>query len=314
MPREYQMRRTELVGMSVIQDLIEATLWTTWVANEKTAGLILIAEPESGKTELMKKYRKNDGVNVRRTTTAYGIIQDILSGRLKVLDEEGKRTLGHILTYDLTDVFAYKHETVNKTISLFNALLEEGLSPQSAYWIKSSELENYEGVTAGIIAGVVPFGFFTKAGSVRSNILKGGLLTRFPVARFTTTTAQLRRVFNSIIEGKYRKGQGFVDTIELDFPEESVDVRMLRKHLVQVEDLAKDVAYGTALDLKGVYEPKGLRMNKAFISLAKAIALRDGRDYTAQGDINRLKYLSNWMNLKKNPLTLKYPRDFRRLD
>ena len=57
----YSLQETELIGMKTIQDLIELTLWSAYIKGERIVSLLLVADPESGKTELMKKYRKNKG-------------------------------------------------------------------------------------------------------------------------------------------------------------------------------------------------------------------------------------------------------------
>ena len=45
------LERTELVGMDPVQDLIELTLFSAYIRGERIVSLLLVAEPESGKTE-----------------------------------------------------------------------------------------------------------------------------------------------------------------------------------------------------------------------------------------------------------------------
>ena len=71
------LEETELIGLKAIQDLIELALWSAYINGERIVSLMLVADPESGKTELMKKYRKNKGIHVRRRFTAYGVIRDL---------------------------------------------------------------------------------------------------------------------------------------------------------------------------------------------------------------------------------------------
>ena len=58
----YHLQKTELIGLKAIQDTIEMVLWTLFIADERIVSLILGADPESGKTELMKKYAHNLGI------------------------------------------------------------------------------------------------------------------------------------------------------------------------------------------------------------------------------------------------------------
>ena len=71
------MKKTELVGVEATQDIIELCLYTNSVKNERIVSIVLIGEPESGKTEMMKKYRNNNGFYVRRTCTAFSVIEVI---------------------------------------------------------------------------------------------------------------------------------------------------------------------------------------------------------------------------------------------
>ena len=78
----YNRPKTELIGLDAMLDLLILVLWTTYVIGEKIVSLLVIAPPESGKTELMKKLRKNKGVHVLRRFTACGFIKDLLSKRM----------------------------------------------------------------------------------------------------------------------------------------------------------------------------------------------------------------------------------------
>lgn len=121
------LKKTELIGLETIQDLIELGLWSAYVKGERIVSLLIVAEPESGKTELMKKYRKNRGVFVRRRFTSYGIIRDLLDGKMVLLFNSPK-ILGHLLVYDYATIFAFKSNTVDTTIEFLDALTEEGCS------------------------------------------------------------------------------------------------------------------------------------------------------------------------------------------
>lgn len=68
-----------LEGSEPIQDIIDLTIHTAYVKFERIISLLLVSETEAGKTELIKKFRKNKGVHPRRRFTAYGIINDLLS-------------------------------------------------------------------------------------------------------------------------------------------------------------------------------------------------------------------------------------------
>lgn len=304
-PRAYELERTELLGTEPIQDLIDLAIHTAYVKYERIDSLLLVSETEAGKTELIKKFRKNKGVHPRRRFTAYGIINDIIDGHIKVLFNSPK-ILGHILVYDYSNVFSYKANTVDSTIEFLDALTEEGLAPESSYWIKGSELEQYEGLKGGIIAGINTFGFFTSGRKVRSNLYKGGWFSRNLVTTYDISETLLTKIFDSVAKGKYREDREFVDYIILRLPMDRIDIQLPEKYAEKIGDMARELSEEYTKDLKP-YRLKGIRLNKSLVSLAKASALREHRHSVNDNDYERIKYLSQYMNLKMNNLKMDYP-------
>jgi hypothetical protein len=306
MPKPYELEKTELLGTEPIQDLIDLTIHTPYVKYERTNSLLLVSETEAGKTELIKKFRLNDGVHARRRFTAYGIIQDLLNEQIVPLFKSPK-ILGHILIYDYSNIFAYKQSTVDSTIEFLDAFTEDGLSAESSYWIKGSELEPFEGLKGGIIAGINTFGFFTSGRKVRANLYKGGWFSRNIVTTYDISETLLTKIFDSIRRGEYRANRGFVKYIILQLPMERIDIGLPDEYAEQIADLARDLAEDYTRDLTP-YKLKGIRLGKSLISLAKASALRENRSYVNADDVDRIRYLSQWMNLKLNNLKMNdYP-------
>ena len=304
-PRVYELKKTELEGTEPIQDIIDLTIHTAYIKYERINSLLIVSETEAGKTELIKKFRKNKGVHPRRRFTAYGIINDLLAGQIKVLFNSPK-ILGHILVYDYSNVFSYKPNTVDSTIEFLDALTEEGLAPESSYWIKGNELKQYEGLRGGVIAGINTFSFFTSGRKVKANLYKGGWLSRNLVCTYDISETLLTKIFDSVRKGEYRADRGFVDYILLQLPMKRIDVELRREYATEIGDLARELAEDYTRDLRP-YKLKGIRLNKSLISLAKASALRENRGYVNANDVDRIKYLSQWMNLKMNHLKLDYP-------
>lgn len=298
----YLLAKTELIGMEVIQDYIELTLWSAYVKGERIVSLMIVAEPESGKTEMMKKYRKNVGVSIRRRFTACGIINDLKDQKIK-MPFKSPKILGYILVYDYATVFTFKANTIDTTIEFLDALTEEGLSAETTYWIGGEELEQFEGLKGGVIAGINTFGFFTKDGRVKSNLYKGGWFSRNVVVSFNISEVMVSKIFDSNSKGNYHDS---VKVIKLDLPQKRTKVKISDEHSKQIETIAREIAELYYIDLKP-YKLRGFRLHKSLISLVKASALRAGRTEVADMDIERIKYLSNWMNLQMQPLKMDYP-------
>lgn len=65
-----------MIKLTELEQLIEVTLFTGWIKDERPVSLIIIAEPESGKTELVKKAQRVKGVLYLTDATAWGIVDN----------------------------------------------------------------------------------------------------------------------------------------------------------------------------------------------------------------------------------------------
>lgn len=267
----YVMQRTELIGIEPIQDLLELTIYSAYVEHERIVSSLFVSEPEAGKTELMKKYNANKGIHNRRRFTYYGIINDILAERVKIL-HNSPLILGHIMIYDFANVFTFKPNTVDATIEFMDSLTEDGLSPESSYWMRGDELKKYEGLKAGLIAGINTFGFFTSGRKVRRNLYKGGWFSRNVVNTYDISETLLTKIFDSVAEGRYHSNKDFVPYVILQLPMGRVDVEMNDHYTREIGDLARELAEDYSHDLRP-YKLKGIRLDKSLISLTKASAL-----------------------------------------
>jgi hypothetical protein len=300
------MEKTELIGIEPIQDLVELALWTAYVKYEKIASLMIVAEYESGKTELLKKYRRNNGVHGMRRFSAVGVQNDLIQGRINTLFDRPK-ILGHLIVYDFATIYSFKANTVDSTIAFLDALTEEGLEPESTYAINCDAIKNYSGLRGGIIAAINTEGFFTLKSKrrIRANLKKGGFFSRNIIVSYAISESQIRGIFDEIIDGQYRANEKYVNLIAIDFPGKRIDVRISRRRAEELEKTVYDIREDLADDLG--HTVKGIRLFKSLISLTKASALRDGRIEVNSEDVERIQYLSNWMNLRMNRLRSNNP-------
>jgi hypothetical protein len=301
------LRKTELIGIEPIQDLIELTLYTAYVKDERIVSLMIVAKPESGKTELGKKYRKNNGVIGLRRFSAYGVQKALIEGKFKPLFPISK-ILGHLLIYDFNYIFSYKMSTVDSTMAFLDALTEEGLQPQADYAISPDALEGYEGLRGGVIAFTHTLGFFTPRGKnrIKKNLLKGGFFSRNILVSYDLGASVFDRALEGLIEGDYRARKNYVDLIKLKLPLKRCDVSIHPKYSRELIEISKDIVEDIERDLGLREEIRGIRLAKSLIALAKASALRDGRRVVNAKDVRRIRFLSNWMNIKFNNLKTKY--------
>ena len=126
-------------------DMVTLTLYTAYIKNvPKPNSLLIIAKPESGKTEILKKFIPNKNVTYLSDITAFGIERDYLS---KI--ESGE--IRHIIIPDLLKPLSRKESTVKTFITMMNALIEEGIASASTYAMRRTSEKH---VKCGIITAI----------------------------------------------------------------------------------------------------------------------------------------------------------------
>lgn len=224
---------------------------------------------------------------------------------------EKPKILGHILVTDFASAWTFKTSSINSNIAFLDAFTEEGLSSEATYMFDFKESKKLDGLKGGIIAVINPEGFF--ADNVRKKmkgyLLRGGFFSRNNIASYDIPESIVWKVLRSISKGNYRMDKYGVSFVHLKFPSKRVDVYIREKHAELLTNLSLELKKEYERELDSKLEMKGFRLSKSLISLAKASALRDGRKFVSENDIDRIYYLSQWMNLKFEPLKSRYLRD-----
>lgn len=104
-----------MIKLEELEKLIEVTLFTGYIKNERPVSLLIVADPESGKTELVKKAKRVKSVLYLTDATAWGIVD-------KHWDDIEKRKIRHIIIPDLTVPLGKQTET-RKTFTRFLSAL-----------------------------------------------------------------------------------------------------------------------------------------------------------------------------------------------
>jgi hypothetical protein len=281
-------KETELIGVQSLLYMIELTLWSAYVEGARQVCLIILAKPETAKTEAPAKYVGNKGVIPIRRFSAKGITDMLIDGTIN-----SKEPVVFIVP-DLDALFKQKPVTVDKLVHFLNAVTWDGLTPEATYMIGYEELEEFIGFKAGIIAGITDEGFFTKYKNVKANLTKGGFLSRMIIFSINLSASQVEKILSEIFDGKHSRK--FVKHIKLDFPNKKVKVYLPKNLRERLKALTRDIAQE--------YKARGFRVAEHLMSLAKASVLRDKRRFrvVTDEDVDLIEHLSRWMNFEQNTL------------
>jgi hypothetical protein len=267
-----------LKDLDLLVDIIRLTLYTAYLKDQRPNSLIVIAKPESGKTEVMKKFRINKNVAYVSDVTAFGIQRDYLN---KI--EAGE--VRHIIIPDLLKPLSRKESTVNSFITMMNSLIEEGVVALSTY-ATSGLLSFTRPVKCGLITAITADEFKDQ----RHNWQKKGFLSRTIPFSYSYGMGTVSKVFESILELDYVKERD----IKLDIPEEDVEIKLPRKFAQTI--LPSTTAIARA------QQTYGFRLQKQFQALLQASALERGQKSVTKADVERVLRLMDWVNFDEKPI------------
>ncbi len=267
--------------MKDLEPLVEMTTLTIYTAylknHPKPNSLLIVARPESGKTEVLKKFIPNKNIAYLSDVTAFGIERDYLP---KI--ETGE--IRHIIIPDLLKPLSRKESTVRTFITLMNALVEEGLSATSTY---ASKRTSEKPAKCGLITAITD----EELEDQRHSWGRLGFLSRVVPFSYSYGMESVKHVFDYILGLDYLKEHD----IELKVPKEDKKVKLPKRY-------AQEILPSTTTIAKA-QKTYGFRLQKQFQALLQASALEKGRTCVSSKDVDRVLHLMNWVNFDKKPIS-----------
>ena len=261
-------------------DMIRLTLYTAYITTvSKPNSLLIIARPESGKTEVLKKFIPNKNVAYLSDITAYGIERDYLH---KI--EAGE--IRHIIIPDLLKPLSRKESTVKTFITLMNALIEEGLASASTYAVQRISGPSTSHVKCGVITAITS----AELRDQRHSWGRLGFLSRIVPFSYSYGMATVKKVFDYIL------GLDYLDErdIELRSPKQDKKIQLPQRYAQEILPSTTTIAQAE--------QTYGFRLQKQFQALLQASALDKGRSTVNASDVDRVLRLMNWVNFDERPI------------
>ena len=262
-----------------LADMITLTLYTAYVKSiPKPNSLLVIAQPESGKTEILKKFIPNKNVAYLSDVTAFGLERDYLP---KI--EAGE--IRHIVIPDLLKPLSRKESTVKTFITSMNALIEEGVASSSTYATRRTSEKH---VKCGLITAITG----KELSNQRHNWGRIGFLSRIVPFSYSYGIESVKKIFDYILGLDYLSESD----IELKrIPKQDRQIRLSLRY-------ARAILPSTAA-IAEAQHTYGFRLQKQFQALLQASALEKGHSVVNSRDVDRVLHLMNWVNFDENPIT-----------
>jgi hypothetical protein len=256
-----------VIGTEKLELMIELVLWSGCLRNERPLSLLIIARPESGKSELVLKYKENrPGVVVLTDCTAWGIQRHFL-------DAMKSKLIHHIIIPDLLTPLSRTPSTVATFIAFFNNLIEEGIVEVHTY---ATDFK-VDGLNVGLISTITP----SVLRDARHRWARIGFLSRMlPVAyKYSQKTAQ--EILQSITRRDYYQEQ----PKKLSLPSEKQEVDLPKQFAEEMLPFTKEFT-GRLDRAERLY---GFRYQKQLQVLLASHALMSGRSQVTAQDVEVIK-------------------------
>jgi hypothetical protein len=249
---------SNLIKLEPVIEIVRAAIWTGKLSDEKPVSVMLVAEQESAKTEVLKYFRN---------TTSLAYISDLTSRGLSSFKgdiESGK--LRHLVVLDLVRILAHGRGVSERTIQTLASLMEEGESSIADAGGKE-QWKNFPKI--GVLMGITDAFFKARRGKWRQT----GFLTRFVPVSFSYSSLTVDKIHRSISEGKK-----LPDAHTEPLPEHQVQIVCDEKFSHEISMRAKTL--GTQM------KTYGFRYHRVLRSLAKARARMKNRGWVKQEDVD----------------------------
>lgn len=265
--------KDNLIHVDLLKKIIEATLITPYIKDEKPISLMIVAKAESGKTTTMKLYRENKGIVYMTDCTAYGLTRDILP---KIVSGEAKT----LMIADLLTPLSKSYKTRQSFIAFLNNLIEEGVAKITTYvtvWDKEVKVNVITAVTDEALQ------------DGRHEWARMGFLSRFVMFSYSYSLSTIMEILN-----RYSQHGLKFEKAKVELPEKEINIELPQEIAEKLNSIAIEI--GKQFELYGIRAKINLR------SLIKALAYRNGKTTVTEDEFRELLELADYMNFKFNPI------------
>jgi hypothetical protein len=271
--------RVALIGVNDVMLVIELALYSGYIRQERPVNLLIIANPESGKSEMLLAYRNNDGVKVPTDITAYKILE-------QYGDAMSAGEIKHLIIPDLITPISKKQETAMQFVGFLNALIEEGIVDYESYLIQRDYAN--QPARVGLLTSITPEYLADR----RHRLIHAGFMSRMLPVCYSYSEATAGRIRQYLASRSYHQEEG---GITLQLPEDLRDIQLPLPMTERIIERASVLGQAT--------ETYGFRYQRQLQVLAMANALKCGRDTVNQEDIDTILRLTYLMDMN-NPARL----------
>ena len=231
---------------------------TGWCANERPQSLMLIAEPGSGKTELLERFIVNPWLDFESDLTVRGLYA--------ILKRARAGGVTHLVATEFQKYFMRKSATADNMLGTLCQAMEEGVKNVQI----GETSHNFGGAQLGFLGAFTPETFKDK----KRLLQQTGFLSRAAVLEWGMSSEEVYAVMESINNGD----RSDLRPVTVGVPDKKVRVELPAPLSKQFQEYV----------WKRFRDHTVLRLFNRFRTLAMACALLDGRDIVHARDVEKV--------------------------
>lgn len=247
--------------------LVELVYWSTALEGERNpVSMVLVASPESGKTDIVRAYADTNYSQLVTDLTAWGMVQEVIPQA-----QNGKVLL---VIPDLSIPLARAGPVTSSLIGFILAYCEEGVGRVATKFL---QLDPPRPVAGGILSSCTKDQFERW----RKRWGENGFLSRFLVVSYSYG-GDVQEVIRLMALGRENKGSD--PAVVLPLPKRKVSIAVTEDIQKLINSMFEDFAkeYMEEIEFPGY----GFRAARQFRRLIYAAALRAGRNYVSHEDVH----------------------------
>jgi hypothetical protein len=254
------MDESAFIAVGSILECIEAAIFAARVQTRNRVSLLLIASPESAKTQMLLYFRETPTLRYFSSITSKPLLQlrnDLESGRIT-----------HLVLQDLIASMSHQQTTAERLMHWLALLMDEGATS----FADAGGIVEFRGLPKlGVLAATTPMVWWDK----RTRWHRTGLISRFLPIHF-----DYRDITVDLIHECIQAGVELPDPKAAKLPEHPVNVVIEEAEAEQIKIRAKTLA--------AKFETRGFRFHKSLRLLAQGRALVQGRERVTMADVSKL--------------------------
>jgi len=259
-----------MINTQIIEHIIRLGIYSAGVNRETPVSIMLIANPESGKTAILTKF--SDVPSVKFTTD---LNTNMFVDFCYEYQANIKKT---IVVGDFLRITSKKHSAQKNILTILNACMEEGYTgklPMGQYIEKK--------ITANLITSITQ----DEVSDKRHKWSQLGFMSRLLPITYAYTGETAERIMQYIKDRVYHKDEPY----KFEVPKEKVDIMLPLNFADDLEIIRAEV-----LDKLKETNLYGFRLQRQFQVLAMANALSSGRNIVTKDDVDMIREISKFIN------------------